>query len=79
MVTALCRYGLQDGYEVQYAKNRSFTSGRKTRSCSAYQYSMTLRKLKKNKVYYVRVRAYRKAGGTKVYGNWSAVKKCRVR
>lgn len=69
----------QDGYEVQYAKNRSFTSGKKTKNCSSYRYSTTLSKLKKNKVYYVRVRAYRKVNGTKVYGNWSAVKKCRVK
>ena len=31
------------------------------------------------KTYYVRVRAYKKVGGKKNYGNWSKVKKIRIK
>ena len=31
------------------------------------------------KTYYVRVRAYKTAGSSKIYGNWSAVKKVKIK
>lgn len=70
----------QDGYQFQYAMNRSFTKKRKTQNKSAYSSSVTLKKLKKAKTYYFRVRAYRRSPyGGKKYGKWSNVKKIRVR
>lgn len=37
------------------------------------------RKLKKGKTYYFKVRAYKKVGGEKLYGSYSAVKKVKVK
>lgn len=41
--------------------------------------SVTLRKLKKKKTYFIRIRAYKIADGKKVYGKWSSVKKVKVK
>jgi len=34
--------------------------------------------LKKGKTYYVRVRAYRKVSGKKVFGSWSVIKQVKL-
>ena len=39
----------------------------------------TITKLKKGKTYYVRVRAYKKLSGKKIYGKWSKIKKIKIR
>ena len=39
----------------------------------------TVKKLKKNKKDYVRVRGYKQNDGEKVYGKWSKVKKITLR
>ena len=41
--------------------------------------SVVIKKLKKKKTYYVRVRAYKVVGGRNIYGKWSAVKKIKIR
>ena len=41
--------------------------------------SVTLRKLKKKRTYFIRIRAYKMADGKKVYGKWSLVKKVKVK
>lgn len=69
-----------DGYQLQYAMNRSFTKKRKTKNKSSMANTATVKKLKKGKTYYFRVRAYRKTYyGAKKYGKWSSVKKCKVK
>lgn len=73
------KLGSRDGFEVQYAWNKSFTKGKKTKRCGKNASKITLKKLKSNKTYYVRVRAYKKYNGKRVYGPWSAVKRCRVK
>lgn len=67
------------GYQVQYALNKSFTKGKKTKSAGKYAEVKTLTGLKTKKYYYVRVRAYKKSGSKTVYGSWSTVKKCKVK
>ncbi|MGN0522350.1 MAG: fibronectin type III domain-containing protein [Eubacterium sp.] len=64
------------GYQVQYSTSSKFTSGtRKTITISKNTTtSKTISKLKSNKKYYVRVRAYKTIDGKKVYGAWSTVK-----
>ena len=37
--------------------------------------TVIVKKIKSNKKYYVRVRAYKVVNGTKVYGKWSNVRK----
>ena len=63
------------GYQIQYATNKKFKS-KKTKTTTKLRY--TIKKLKKKKTYYVRVRAY-KSSKKKVYGKWSNVKKIKVK
>lgn len=66
------------GYQIQIASNKKFTKGKKTKTLSKTTYSF--KKLKKNKYYYVRVRAYvYNRNHKKVYGSWSAVKKVKIK
>lgn len=66
------------GYEVSYALNKKFTKSKKSKTTS--KLTLTVKKLKKGKTYYVRVRAYNKGSdGSKVYGKWSATKKVKIK
>ena len=66
------------GYDVQYALNNKFTKSKKSKSLN--KLTLTIKKLKKGKTYYVRVRAYNKdSDGNKVYGKWSTVKKVKIK
>ena len=64
------------GYQIQYATNKKF---KKAKSKTVKSTSVTLKKLKKKKTYFVRVRAYILANGKKVYGKWSSVKKVKIK
>lgn len=64
------------GYQVQYAASRNF---KKKSSVSTKKTTYTIKKLKKNKVYYIRVRAYDTNGTEKAYGAWSKIKKVKVK
>nr|MBP3598387.1 Ig-like domain-containing protein [Eubacterium sp.] len=68
-----------DGYQIQYAQNKKFTKKKKTVKVASWKSNQTLKGLKSKKTYYVRVRAYKKDTGGKVYGSWSKVKKCKVK
>ena len=65
-----------DGYQIQYAANKKF---KKAKSQTVKSTSVTLKKLKKKKTYFVRVRAYKAVDGKKVYGKWSSVKKVKIK
>ena len=66
------------GYQIQIASNKKFTKGKKTKTLSKTTYSF--KKLKKNKYYYVRIRAYvYDSNHKKVYGSWSVVKKVKIK
>ena len=63
------------GYQIMYATNSKFTSGKKTITVSSNKTtSKKITKLKAKKKYYVRVRTYKKVGSTKYYSSWSKVK-----
>lgn len=64
------------GYQLQYSTNKKFKS-KKTKTTS--KTSLTIKKLKKKKTYYIRVRAYKKVNGKKTYGKWSSVKRIKIR
>lgn len=66
-----------DFYQVQIARNRAFTKGRKR--TTAYSRSAVFFRLKKNATYYVRVRAVGYSNGKNRNGKWSAVKKVKIR
>lgn len=63
------------GYQVSYATNKKFKKAKKQ---SSKKLKTVISKLKK-KTYYIRVRAYRKDDGGKVYSKWSAVKKIKIK
>ena len=66
-----------EGYEIQYSLNKKF---KKAKSKTSKKITFTINKLKSNKTYYVRVRAYKlKSSGEKVYGSWSKVKKIKIK
>ena len=64
------------GYQIQYAPNKKF---KKAKRKTVKSTSITIKKLKKKKTYFVRVRAYKLVDGKKVYGKWSAVKKVKIK
>ena len=66
--------GSATGYEIQYATNSKFTGAKKVTITNNKTDKTTVSKLSANKKYYVRVRSYTTAGGTKYYGAWSATK-----
>ena len=67
------------GYQVCYSTSRKFKKNVKTKTVSG-KTKLTVKKLKKGKTYYVRVRAYKKdTAGKKIFGSWSKVKKIKVR
>ena len=59
--------------------NRRFTRKKKTFNIVWFMETKEIGALKKNKTYYVRVRAYNEKRGAKKYGKWSAVKKVKIR
>ena len=68
------------GYQLQYARNKSFKSSVKTSTISN---NKTVSKLSAKRTYYVRVRTYKnvKVNGKtmKLYSGWSTVKKTTVK
>lgn len=68
-----------NGYQIQYATNSKFTRGRKTIIVKKNStVSKTIKKLKRKKTYYVRIRAYKKLKGRTYYSKWCPKKiRCR--
>ena len=68
------------GYQITYAQNKKFKKGKKNITISKNKtVKRAIKKLKARKTYYVKVRAYKKVGKTKIYGDYSKVKKVKVR
>lgn len=65
-----------NGYQIQYANNKKF-KGKKSKLVNKQK--ITIKKLKKKKTYYFRVRAYTLDGKKKIYGKWSTVKKVKIK
>lgn len=62
------------GYQIKYSRNKNFKSGT-SKTVSTTAVSKTLSGLKKNKKYYVKVRAYKlDSAGKKVYSKYCSVK-----
>ncbi len=64
------------GYQVQYSTSKAF---KKAKNVYVKKNKYTAKKLKKNNIYYIRVRAYRVQAGNKIYGKWSKKGKVRIR
>jgi C1A family cysteine protease len=79
------------GYQISYSYKKNF-KGQKVKALKKFKYkkirvkrkkhtitSYKVKGLKKKKTVYVRVRAYKQVGKTKVYGKWSRVKKVKIK
>lgn len=63
-----------DGYQIQYSTKKSFKKKKTVTVKSAKTVKKRIKKLKSNKKYYVRIRAYKTINGKKQYSKWSAKK-----
>ncbi len=68
-----------NGYEIRYATNRKMKAARTLHITSPDELSCTISGLKKNKTYYVQVRAVRQAEGMLGYSGWSGIRSVRIR
>lgn len=67
------------GYQLQYATNASFTDKKTVTISNPKTYQKTVKNLKSNTTYYVRVRSYHVFDGTTYYGGWSSVKSVKTK
>lgn len=66
------------GYEVTYALNSKLTNKKVVKKIKST--SVTLKKLRKGKCYYIKVRAFiTDTDGKKIYGSYSAVRKIKIK
>lgn len=68
--------GSADGYQIQYSLKKNFKNAKMFKKKST---NITIKKLMKNKRYYVRVRVYGKINGKTYYGKWSARKSVKTK
>jgi len=68
------------GYQIVYATNSKFTKSKKTITVKSYStYKQTIKKLSSKKIYYVKVRAFKKVGGNTLYGEFSKAAKLKIK
>lgn len=68
-----------DGYEIQYSLKEDFSSKKTVKINGRKETKKEIKKLKKKKTYYVRIRTWTKEGKTKYYSEWSAVEKVKTK
>lgn len=66
------------GYQIQYSKKSSFKNKKTKTIKSGSKGKIALKKLKKGKTYYIRVRSYKTVAGKKTYSSWSYVRSVRI-
>ena len=67
------------GYELQYGLKKSFAGAKKVKISKTATVKRTLKALKTGKLYYVRVRAWKKVNGKTYYSAWSGTKSARAK
>lgn len=65
-----------DGYQLQYGLKKNF---RGAKTIARKSSSITVKKLKLKKTYYVRARVYKKIAGNTYYGKWSGRKSVKIK
>lgn len=68
-----------DGYQIQYAQNKKMKKAKVIKVKNGYRSTKTIKKLKKKKRYYFRIRAYKKVQGKTVYAKWSKKRSAKVK
>ena len=66
--------GQTTGYRIAYSTNANFKNVKYVKVNGINKASATLKNLKANKKYYVKIRAYKTVGGKTYYSDWSKVK-----
>lgn len=77
MAVAVKKISGAAGYQIRYSTNSKLKSAKTvvTKTTSA-----TIKSLKKNKTYYVQVRAYKlDSAGNKIYGSWSSTSSVKIK
>ena len=64
-----------DGYQIKYAATRKMKNAKTITVNSGRITTKTIKRLNRKKVYYVKVRAFKKLNGKKYYGSYSKVSK----
>ena len=64
------------GYQLQYGLKKNFRGAKTIAKKSS---SITVKKLKLKKTYYVRARVYKKIAGNTYYGKWSGRKSVKIK
>ena len=67
------------GYQVDMSRKKDFSVTGKKVEFKASKAGGTVEGLSRKKTYYVRVRAWKKVGRYRYYGDWSSVKKVKVK
>lgn len=67
------------GYQITYAQKKNFKKAKNVAITKNKTTKKVIKKLKAGKKYYVKVRAYKKAGNKKVYGAYSKVKTVKIK
>ena len=71
-----------DGYQIYYSRNKKFKNAKKlliAKKTKKIKGEKTIKKLTSNKTYYVKIRAYKKVKGKRYYGNFSVIRKVKVK
>lgn len=66
------------GYQIQYSTKKNFKNP-KTITVNNEVLSKKISKLSSKKCYYVRVRSFKKASGTRFYSSWSSIKSIKTK
>lgn len=67
------------GYQIQYSTGKTFAKGTKMTNIVKSSGKAVIKKLKKGKTYYVRIRSYQKSGSKKIYSAWSSYTKVKIK
>lgn len=67
------------GYMITYSTSKTFNGAKSVYVKSYKTTSQTISKLSKGKYYYVKMRAYKTVDGKKIYGEYSSVKKVKIK
>ena len=63
-----------NGYQIKISTSKKFKA-KATRTLNINKINFTIKNIKNKKIYYVKVRGYRKENGVNLYGKWSKIKK----
>ncbi len=77
---ALKKISGASGYQVKISSNRKFKKAKTITKCfSKYRFEVSGKKLVKAKVLYVKARAFKKNNKVKTWGEWSKVKRVKIK